>query len=370
MRILFVIRSLEPGGAERQLVNLAIGLHQRGHAVSVATFYPGGALAPALKSAGVPLLDTGKSGRWDLWTLLAGLRRIVTETRPEIIHSYLPVGNILGAWLARRPWRPRLVWGVRAADMDLSHYDRVSRGVYTVERWTASAPDRIIVNSQKGLRHLAHLGYPQDRLTMVPNGIDTDLFTPEGPAEPWRQTAEDVVIGLPARLDPIKDHATFLSAAAVLAAQDPRLRFVCIGGESDPAYARHLRQRTTELGLEKRLLWAGNYTDMPTAYRGLDLACLTSQSEGFPNVIGEAMACGLPMVSTDAGDAAYILGDPSRVVPPGDANALAQTLSRLLSDWPHTRTALAQAARARIVEQFGLDAMLQRTEAILTEVLG
>ncbi len=367
MRLLFSIPSMQVGGAERQLTVLANGLAARGHEVTVAAFAPG-PLAADLR--GVSFLELGKRSRLDNPVVLWRLARILRELRPQVHYAVLGMPNILGALL--RPLFPqtRLIMGVRASEVGLGSLGFATRSVYSLERRLAVVADAIIVNSEAGCRHALALGFPARHLVVVQNGIDTLRFAPQRELGAnlrtrWGIQPDNILVGLPARLDPIKDHPTFLRAAADLARRHDEMRFVCIGG--GPEQQREsLAQQARELGLGSRLVFAGECRDMPAAYNALNLACLCSRGEGFPNVLGEAMACGVPCVATDVGDAARILGEIGEVVPNlGDPAGLAAALERLCGRLQASPEGMAKAARERIQSLFSTEAMLEGTEAIL-----
>ncbi len=167
----------------------------------------------------------------------------------------------------------------------------------------------------------------------------------------------------------MKDHPTFLAAAARLQAAHPEAVFVCVG-DGPPELASRLRQAARDMGLEGRVVWAGQQRDVTGIYNALDLLCLTSTSEAFPNVLAEAMACGLPCIATDVGDAALIMGDTGEVVPVADPAALADRVDRLLRTAPNERRRRGERARSRIVERFSLPVMLTSTERALAGVAG
>jgi glycosyltransferase involved in cell wall biosynthesis len=364
--ILFLIRSLHAGGAERQLVTLARGLHSRGRFVQVATFYPDGDLRHELVACGVPVMSLGKGGRWEMAAFTYRLVRLIRDERPAILHPYLPDANLLTG--ALRPLLPplRLVWGARASNVDLARYDWVTRLAYGAARILARAADLIIVNSRAGEAYHREHGYPADRLRVVPNGIDTNHFRPDAAGRQRLRAAWGVppaapLVGIVARLDPMKDHNTFLEGAARLAARIPSARFVAVGGGS-PEYERSLRQRAAALGLENRLHWAGARNDMPAVYSALDVSTSTSIGEGFPNAVAEAMACGTPCVVTDAGDSAWITGELGEVVTPRDPDALADAWVRVIAQpaaWPSNKH------RERIVREFSVERLVTDTERLL-----
>jgi glycosyltransferase involved in cell wall biosynthesis len=361
LRILFLISSLETGGAERQLGVLASGLVGRGHHVTLVVSR-GGAMDAELTGVGVAVVNLERRTIGDAREALSRLARTVRAFRPDIIHGYLPAGNLAALW-ARRAWKPaRVIWGVRASDLDWGQYGMRARLAFMATCRLAARADAIIANSEAGARwHVAH-GYPAGRMHVVPNGIDASRFVsnPEARAR-WRSAwgvAEDVpLVGLVGRLDPMKDHPTFLRAAARIPAP---ARFVCIGA-GDARAGATLRSLAADLGVAHRVTWVPS-APMTEAYSALDvLASTSAYGEGFPNVVGEAMACGVPCVVTRCGDAPTLVGDTGRVVDVGDAAAVAAACMALLAA---DRAALGCAARERVVRCFGVDRLVERSEDV------
>ena len=370
-RVVLLARSMDVGGAETQLVALAIRL-QREFSVSVVTFYSGGVLEAPLRDAGVPVHTVNKQGRWDLVRFVARLRAKLIDLAPQVIHSYLGPPNLMAAIL--RPRGSRLVWGIRASDMDLRHYDWTWSATFRAERLLSGVPDRIVANSDAGRRHVIQAGFRQDRLIVIPNGIDVDRFRPDHPGSSalraeWLAGTAGPLVGVVARLDPMKDHETFLRAAAQFAAVAPSARFVIVGTGSD-SYCMSLKERARALGLVGQLVWAGQRRDIPSVLGALDIVSLSSAfGEGFPNVVGEAMACSRLCAVTDVGDAAIVVGECGAVVPRRDPDALAAAWRRLMDLSPAHRSELGALARARVVNQFSVDAMVARTSAMYRKLL-
>lgn len=367
-KVAFLIRSLNYGGAERQLVTLAVGLHRKGRQVVVLVFYSGGPLEAELREQGVPVRLIGKEGRWDVARFLRRLLRAIQDERPDILHSYLDVPNVLAALL--RPTLPgvKIVWGVRASNMDLSRYDRFSRVMFHLTRRLSRIPDLIITNSRAGAEYHRARGFPRERVVVVPNGIDTDRFRPDAAARAsvragWGVGERDLLVGVVGRLDPMKDHPTLLRAASLLCGEVPEARFVVLG-DGPPEYRRALQQLTRELGIEDKVGWYPARASISQVYSALDLLCSASRfGEGFPNVVGEAMASGTPCVVTDVGDSAWVVGPTGLVASPGDARRLAASLRegarRYAGGWPNPDV------RARIVNSFSVPRLVDRTEEVL-----
>ena len=373
IKILFLARSLGYGGAERQLVELARGLQVRGHEVAVAVFYSGQPLETELRASGVRLHDLAKKGRWDLTGFLARFWRLLRSERPDVLHGYLTVPNLLVA--LARPALPlaAVVWGIRASNMDMDRYDRLSRLTEHATRRLRRGADLIIVNSQAGLTHCVARGYPASTMIVIDNGVDTERFAPDPSLRDavraqWHVRPGERLVGLVGRLDPMKGHPTFLSAASNLARQCPDVRFVCVG-DGPEHYASQLRQKSVDLGLGSRIDWRSATPHPARVYNALDVLCSASVfGEGFPNVIAEAMACAVPCVATDVGDSARIVGSFGRTVKPGDPHALGAAIAGLLRDL-ETGEVNPAAVRAHIVESFSIERLGARTEDALVRAL-
>lgn len=367
MRILFLARSLNYGGAERQLTVLARGLRRRGHTVAVALFYPEGNLRTELAEDGIEVVSLDKRGRWDTAAFLLRLVRTVRAWRPDLLHSYLVVPNVMAALVKPLLGMP-VVWGIRASNMDTACYDRSIAFAYRCEALLARVPDLMIANSHAGAAYHAARGYPVSRLQVVPNGIATVRFVIDrarGEALRRRWGGDDCpLIGVVGRLDPMKDYATFLRALA----QVPAARAVIVGEGTDTARAE-LQALASSLQVADRIVWEKAGTDMVAAYNAFDLLCLPSAfGEGFPNVVGEAMACGIPCVVTDVGDSARLVGTLGEVAPPREPAALAAALQRLLARRSREPDLGAQA-RETVCTAYAEETMVAATEALLLRLV-
>lgn len=372
MRVLFLIRSLTQGGAERQLATLAAGLVARGHDVDVAVLYGGGALESDLVQAGVRVHPLGKRGPWDLVAPLVRLDAALRRTRPHILHSYLDVANVVAALARLRHRRLCVVWGLRASDLDLAHYGLGWRIGFRLEQMLSGIPHVTLVNSEAGRRYRREHGF-RGRLLVVPNGIDTDWFCPDVAGRARSRAAwgwgDAPVVGHVARVDPMKDHETFLRAAAVVQRHVPRAYWVSVG-DAAPAARQELERLAADLGLEGRVVWLGPQRDMASLYPAFDVLVSSSAfGEGFPNVLGEAMASGVPCVATDVGDSAHIVAETGTIVPPRNPAALAEGILAMLKLAPEERAKLGEAARHRIVTMYGERMLIDRTEDILASLL-
>ena len=370
-KLVFLTRALSRGGAERQLVMLAKEFQARGHALCVLAMYADrNGYESDLEQAGVRLVHLGKKGRWDVFGFLIRLFRRISEEEPTVLHSYLGVQNILASILKAFFPKMKIVWGVRASSMDLSRYDRLSRLSYRLECFLSRFADLIICNSQAGKAHAFKNGFPENRLIVIPNGIDTEVFRFSSDArqkmrQTWGIDDETLLIGLVGRLDPMKDHENFLKAARLVLDVKQDVHFLCVGS-GEMAYAKSLERLAIDLNLEACLSWLPAQEHVQNVYSGMDIICSSSAfGEGFSNVLAEAMACELPCVATDVGDSKMLVGDAGLIVPPGDEKALAAALLKLAALPPKSRRALGRAGRERIVAGFSVGTLATNTEAAL-----
>ncbi len=370
VRIVCLIRALDCGGAERQLVHLACGLRRHGHDVSVAVFYrTGTGLERELLEAGVELVDLAKRSRWDLLGPVRRLLRHVAVRDTEVVYAFLPTANVLAAllWSWRRA--PAVVAGLRGTDTVRSRYDWLGRLLAAVERWLAPRCAAAVANSTTGVQQRLAQGWPRARLHLVRNGVRLQDFAFDPAARAslrsaWRVQPGERLIGFAGRLDPVKGLELLLEAVAGLRADGTRVRLV-VAGDGPAGYVAALRERAAAQGPDGGVDWLGRVADMRSFYSAIDLLCLPSYTEGCSNVLGEALAAGTPAVATAVGEAPWLLGADGWLVRPGDAGALRAQLDIALAAVPPPRAAFA----ARAAGMLGIDAMVAATAAVLDGVV-
>jgi glycosyltransferase involved in cell wall biosynthesis len=363
-------QTLAIGGAQRQLVTLARELTRQGRSVRVIVSYPPTALADELRDAGITVDSLGKRSRWDLLGYSQRLVQSISSINPAIIYSYLDAANLLTLFVKPFARNTKTVWGVRAGYVDLGHYDWFARLLARMVGLAAQRADLVLFNSRAAARLYRERGYNVKREVVIPNGIDTDSFYfDERERKVVRQelgiSENDSLIGLVGRLDPQKDHRTFLRAIRCFFAMGGHARFACIGPDSHGA-GDALKAFASDLGVGDRVVWAGERSDMRAIYSALDLHTSTSIGEGFSNAIAESMACGVCNVVTDVGDSADIVGDAGFVVPTENPEGLATGWKRALAVPQDLRAA---RSRSRVESRFSVHSLAANTSRALDELL-
>ena len=353
-RLTFLIRDLRHGGAQRQVVTLACALAARGgFLVTVIHFYPG-VFEAELQCAGIQTHCVGKKHRWDLAGFFIRLVKTMRQLQPDVIHSYLHESNLMALLLKPLCRFPRVVWGIRDSQTDADTWGLLGKLSFRLTCLLSRWADVIIANSRAGRTYYISKGYPADHFQVVPNGIDTERFHGPPHSNAASQTVVFTHIG---RLHPMKDHATLFRAAALV----PGAKLHLIGN-GDPDYVSTLKALAVSLSLSDRLTWSCARDDLPALYPTLDCVVSTSAyGEGFSNVLGEAMACGIPCIASDVGDSAWLVDDARWTFPAGDHAVLAEKMRAFISLSTEEKQALGQKNRQRIEQHFTVEKMVART---------
>jgi glycosyltransferase involved in cell wall biosynthesis len=352
------------GGAEQQMLLLARGLHNRGWQVSVVALSGSGAAAARqLAADGIPF--TSLAMRKGLADPRGWLRfhRWLRHHRPDVLHAHLPHA----VWLAR--WS-RLAAPVRVL-VDTLHTTATGglgrRLGYRASNWL---PDRVSAVSQAVAQaYLAAGMVSQNKLTILPNGVDIDHWKPDAQTRSEMRTeigVRDEFIFLAAgRLEPVKDYPALLTA---LAAMPPSVQLLVAG--SGPLEAM-LRDLANQLGISARVRFLGFQPDLRRYMQAADAFVLSSRWEGLPMGILEAAACGLPTVATEVPGTreAVTDGQTGLLAPPGDAQALRDAMTQMTQLPPPTREQMGRSARQFVADRFSLEAVLDRWEALYQELL-
>jgi glycosyltransferase involved in cell wall biosynthesis len=355
-RVTFVLRRLERGGAEAQLVQLAGALVRRDMAVSVVTMYAGGDLLERCRRSGVTVVHIGKAGRWDVPAFFWRFMRTCADTRPEILVGWMPTENLLCLAYRLLGGRVRLVWSARAAFENLAAYDRLTRFVYGAQRLLGRMPDLLLANSRAGFR-LFGTDAHDVRAIAVSNALDTNRFCPNASlGQEFRRKhgidAGSSLVGIVGRLDPMKGHAVLFEALRELHDVSAAIRLLVVGA-TDVDYAATVQRAARNFGVFERIVWIDAVDEIEAAINALNVLVSASLfGEGTQNVLLEAMACGVPVVATDVGEAARMLSPLDFVVKPGASRELAQAIrAALAADSPEAR----QRRRVHVESRFGPD---------------
>lgn len=373
-KIFHVITGLQVGGAEMMLYKMVSRCDRAQFDPTVISLTSAGPVGQKIEELGVRVIPLHMQGPVSAAVGSVRLAQLLRAGRADLVQTWMYHADLLGGLAAAFAGKIPIVWGIRQSTFDHKASKRSTR-------WVAKAcaqlshllPTAIIACSDRARRVHMDLGYSSS-IEVIPNGFDLELFKPDASAGQKLRAelglpGNVVLIGLVARLDPQKDHQTFIQAAAQVAARHPEAHFV-LCGPGVTAASPELRGWARTAGISDRCHLLGVRSDMPSVTAGLDIAVSSSAwGEGFSNAIGEAMACGVPCIVTDIGDSAEIVGDSGRVVSARQPGALAAAITEMIAVGAEGRARLGEVGRRRMVERYELGQIVRRYEERYQEIM-
>ena len=366
MKILFVIGSLNVGGAETQLVMLIQGLVKKGVKCQVFAMQKEGALLSKLDDIGVEVFDgdylSGLGIIWQVKQLVKCVFRLVRVIRAEkynVVHTYLPMANFIGSIAARLCSTLTVITSRRGLGR---HQDRSSVWRY-MDRISNYLSDRVTVNSQGVWRDVVERdNINENKLVLIYNGIDPSIYDIDNGLRSTMRASiavrdDDIVIGMVANLIPYKGHKDALAALQIVVESYPKLKMVFIG--QDSGIKSELEMVASDRGISEQILFLGRRDDVPMLLSVCDIALVASHEEGFCNALLEAMATGLPVVATDVGGNAEALsaGELGILVPAKDPEKIAEALLLLLDD-SVLRNKFGKLAREAVAIKYSIETLV------------
>lgn len=297
-----------------------------------------GKYGPLLEDAGVSVHYLGMNpGRPSIKRFLK-LVSLIRSEEPDAVQTWMYHADLLGGLAAKFAGVRKIVWGIRHSTLEKG---KAKKSTIAIARLCAVlsrfVPEKIVCCADKALSVHRDVGYAARKLLVIPNGYDLSKFMVDEQSGSQVRASlgispETFLLGKVGRYDPFKDHDNLLSALFQL--QLSGVDFKCLlVGRGLTSENSELIARITELELGDKIILAGQRTDIPAVMNALDLHVLSSSSEGFPNVLAEAMACGTPAVSTEVGDAGEIVGDPALLCPPRNPKALSELMLAMHTEW-------------------------------------
>jgi len=373
--ILHVIVGLDAGGAEhvlRRLIESHRGSLEFRH--SVVSLTDLGELGSALIAEGIDVQVMGMRGMTSVPSIMLKLTKLIRQRRPDLVQTWMYHADLMGGVAARAAGNRKVIWGIRSADMikGTAYSTHVIRRICSL--LSRVVPAIIVCAAEASRNTHAAIGYEQSKMVVIPNGFE--LPNTGSLAEQRRAfraehgwSEDEFVVGCVGRFNYYKDHPNFVKAAGLLAKQYPSARFLMVGKGLD-FNNTELRNLIASTGFPKQFTLLGFRDDVLNCLNALDVFCLSSRSEGFPNVLGEAMSIGIPCVATDVGDVRTLLSQTGIVVPKENAPALYVGLAQIF-ELPRTmRAAMGQRGRDRIMAEFSTAKARERFEAIYLSLVG
>ncbi len=363
IKVTHVINGLITGGAEMTLCRLLSNVDRERFDMDVISLAPEmGQVGHRLRELGYPVSSVNLSGK-RAFRSTTDLYRRVRFQRPDVVQTWMYHAGVLGGVIARMATDAKVVWNIRQADLARDRNKNTTLVAAALSRRLAPRiPHRIIFGSLAAKTFHKELGYPEKKMVVIPNGFE--IYPPSALDRHWLRQhlglSLDVrLVGRVGRFHKYKDYETLIEAAGYVSRAYPLAHFVLCGAGVDGSNTM-LRQWILRHGVSDHVHLLGERADVGRIHGGLDIACSSSLGEAFPNVVAEAMAAGIPVVATDVGDSAHVIGGTGRLVPPRNPRAMADAILEMLMLPLDTLRAMGTKAQKRIEKEFSLEQMKER----------
>jgi len=374
MKIVHVISGLNDGGAEAVLYRLCSANTSNVHIV--ISLSSEGKYGVLLREKGIEVHWLNMPlGRLRLAALVE-LYRLLRDTKPDVVQTWMYHADLIGGIIARIARIKHVSWGMHNSSLKIGKSRWSTIAVAYVNAFLSRfIPTTIICCADQAKTVHQKMGFISDKFVVIPNGYDINLFKPDREAgQKFRIELgidENIpLFGLVARFDPHKDHLTLIQSLALVKQRGTRFCCVLVGKDID-ANNNQMMAWLKQYDLLEEVLLLGQRNDIPIVMNAIDVHILSSAGEAFPNVICEAMACGTPCITTDVGDAAFIVGNTGWVAAPSNPSMLAEAIQRALislSDKAEWKLRCV-AVRNRIVEHFSLEKMTSAYQSTWGDVV-
>lgn len=370
MRILHIIGSLERGGAEVMLCKLIAAMREDVHCVISLTKL--GPLGEQLIASGhdVHVLNIRK--RSFLLGLLA-LWRCIRAFKPNVIQTWMYHSDLLGGVVGRLAGISNVIWNIRNTEIPQGRLSKTYFIIRICALLSNFVPRRIVCCAESALRYHERLGYCKRKMIPIPNGYLVNSDLPDSREILFMRrsfgiTSDVLIVGAVGRFDPLKGYDIFIEAANFIEKSfKGRILFLMIGRQMTNENPL-LKKLISEKGGNAKFMMIGERNDASKLISMLDIFCLPSRSEGFPNVVAEAMLMQVPCVVTDVGDARKIVGKDGIVVNKNDPQELANGILELLNMHHEERNSLGISGRAKIIKSYSIDAVAEQYAKIYREL--
>ncbi|WP_038150375.1 glycosyltransferase family 4 protein [Thiomicrorhabdus chilensis] len=368
LNICHVLSGLKVGGAEMMLLNLIKNSSSNlSHCVLVLS--PEGDMLSRFEAIGVSVIVVDFKKR-PIHSFIQ-LVKIFSEVKPDIVQTWLYHADLLGGLAAKLAGIKHIIWGIRTTELKKGSY--ITASIRKLCAWLSyTVPSKIVVVAAKSKRKHIELGYDASKMLVIPNGFNVEAFNASSTDDNELKQAfgiseNDLVIGCVGRLSQVKGQDVFIQAAGLVLEGFPEIKFLMVGRgleSNNESVVSMIRQYAND----DNFILLGERSDVPVCLSAMNIFCLPSRSEGFPNALGEAMLAGVPCVSTDAGDASVLGGADVPIAEVDNPVDLANQLIYMIEKTPQERYEIGQRLRQRIIDEYSIEKMVSRYNELYSEL--
>lgn len=360
-KIVHIITGLNNGGAEMMLYKLLEGVDKKKYKIEVISMMDKGIMGPKIEKQGIKVytLDM-KQGIPNIKSILKAIK-ICNDV--DFIQSWMYHADLFSFIIGKIFMNKKVIWGIRRSNLEKGKNKKSLLMIAKINSFLSRFVDNIISCSIEAKKTHIDYGFSKNKIDVIPNGFSLEKYSynkyaKENILEELKMEEEKIILSVVGRWNILKDHKNVLDSLVILKQKYQNLIMVFAGTDMDKSN-EELMNLIKERKLENEVYLLGRRDDIPNIMSATDIYVSSSSGEGFPNVIGEAMACKTPCVVTDVGDSAYIVGETGVVVPRQNPKQLANGIEKLLDLNFKEREKLGEEARQRISNNFEISKIIK-----------
>ena len=355
---LHIITSLNIGGAESMLHRLIKFKPELIDSTIVVSLTDDGKIGLMLKDMGVTVISLEMHNWFSILSVIFKLKKIIQKEKPKIIHTWMYHANLLGGIAELMANNKNIIWSIRRSNLKYSE----SISTFFVMKIGALLsniiPRKIVSVAESGVKNHEKYGYKKNKMIVIPNGFDLiklkrDLLQRKIIRRKLDIFDDQLIIGSVGRFHDSKDYESLVASAPAVIRKFKNIKYMLIGRDIDSKNFT-LMNWIAKTGYSSHFLLLGEINDVAKYMSAMDIFCLSSITEGFPNVVGEAMSMALPCVVTDVGDIKKLVGDTAIIVEPSNKQMLSQGLCEMLSHNTVKRNKIGLKGRQKVEGEFPL----------------
>ncbi|MGP5501079.1 glycosyltransferase [Psychrobacter faecalis] len=370
-KVVHIIIGLNVGGAELMLQRLVHNSNKKSQFEhSVISLTDLGVIGPKLQQQGVDVYGLGMASLASLPLMFLKMRRLLKTIKPDVVQTWMYHSDLIGGLAAKSLGVENIIWGIRNTQLNANKSILRNSIIKLCAKLSYSIPSQIVCVAHTAMNiHIKQGGYDASKMLVIPNGFDVHRFYSNKMKrrelrDKLNIKSDELVIGNIGRFDPIKNHENFIKACIVLLQKGYRFKVLLAGRNvnlNNPEISKLFKNNK----LSKYFLFLGEIDDTVSVYNAIDAFCLCSYTEGFPNVLGEAMATERVCLTTDAGDAWVVLSDNGYRIDSTSSVDIAIALEiNVLKKALNDRNCIGNAARIAIVNNYSIDKIVSQFESL------
>lgn len=371
-KVVHIIIGLNVGGAELMLKRLVLHSQEKKEFQhSVISLTDIGVIGSELKSKGIPVYSLGMQSAVSTPIVLLKIRKLLKELQPDVVQTWMYHADFLGGLAAKSMGIKNIIWGIRNSEID-SNSGLIKKSIRkSCAKLSRSIPSTIVCVAHKAKEVHARVGYDQSKIKVIPNGFNLDKFTPDKSKRLALRSqigiqGEDLVIGNIGRFTPAKNHLNFIRACLILLDKGYDFKVLMCGRDVE-LNNPEIFDLFADNNHSSQFIFLGEVSDTSSFYNAIDVFCLCSYTEGFPNVLGEAMATEKVCLTTDAGDAQLILDNCGFNIESSSHIDIARAIEdNILKGSKNELKNIATEARTVIQSEYSLDKIVSEFEMLYT----